>query len=42
MKITVFGNLRTNRHAPDVFDGRNLYDSKLARSMGFEYLAIGR
>jgi UDPglucose 6-dehydrogenase len=27
---------------PVIFDGRNLYDPKLVRGMGFEYLAIGR
>lgn len=28
--------------SPVIFDGRNLYDPKLVRGMGFEYLAIGR
>jgi UDPglucose 6-dehydrogenase len=25
-----------------IFDGRNLYDPKLVRSLGIEYFAIGR
>jgi UDPglucose 6-dehydrogenase len=28
--------------SPVIFDGRNLYDPKLVRGMGFEYMAIGR
>jgi UDPglucose 6-dehydrogenase len=35
---TIKGALKT----PVIFDGRNLYDPKLVREMGFEYLAIGR
>lgn len=27
---------------PVIFDGRNMYDPKFVRSLGFEYLAIGR
>jgi len=27
---------------PVIFDGRNLYDPKMVRGMGFEYFAIGR
>jgi UDPglucose 6-dehydrogenase len=27
---------------PVIFDGRNLYDPKLVRSLGIEYFAIGR
>jgi UDPglucose 6-dehydrogenase len=25
-----------------IFDGRNMYDPRMVRGMGFEYLAIGR
>ena len=37
-----FDNLKAKLKAPVIFDGRNMYDPKLVRSMGFEYLAIGR
>lgn len=37
-----FENLKAALKTPVIFDGRNLYDPKLVRSMGFEYLAIGR
>jgi UDPglucose 6-dehydrogenase len=29
-------------NAPLVFDGRNLYEPKAMREMGFEYFPIGR
>jgi UDPglucose 6-dehydrogenase len=37
-----FDNLKAKLKAPIIFDGRNLYDPKLVRDLGFEYLAIGR
>jgi UDPglucose 6-dehydrogenase len=37
-----FENLKAALKTPVIFDGRNLYDPKLVRGMGFEYLAIGR
>jgi len=37
-----FGSIKAKLKSPVIFDGRNLYDPKLVRSMGFEYLAIGR
>jgi UDPglucose 6-dehydrogenase len=37
-----FDHLKTALKNPVIFDGRNLYDPKLVRGMGFEYLAIGR
>jgi UDPglucose 6-dehydrogenase len=37
-----FVALKAVLKAPVIFDGRNLYDPKLVRGMGFEYLAIGR
>ena len=37
-----FDTLKTKLKAPIIFDGRNLYDPKLVRGLGFEYLAIGR
>ncbi len=37
-----FDNLKAMLKHPVIFDGRNLYDPKLVRAMGFEYLAIGR
>jgi len=37
-----FATLKTKLKAPIIFDGRNLYDPKLVRGLGFEYLAIGR
>ena len=37
-----FDAIRANLKTPVIFDGRNLYDPKLVRGMGFEYLAIGR
>lgn len=40
MKITVIGKAAPK--TPVIFDGRNLYDPKLVRPMGFEYFAIGR
>ena len=37
-----FDNIKAKLKSPVIFDGRNLYDPKLIRGMGFEYLAIGR
>jgi UDPglucose 6-dehydrogenase len=37
-----FDTLKAMLKQPVIFDGRNLYDPKLVRGMGFEYLAIGR
>jgi len=37
-----FVNLKLKLKAPIIFDGRNLYDPKTVRDLGFEYLAIGR
>jgi UDPglucose 6-dehydrogenase len=37
-----FDSIKASLKSPVIFDGRNLYDPKWVRSMGFEYLAIGR
>lgn len=37
-----FENIKARLKQPVIFDGRNLYDPKLVRSMGIEYQAIGR
>jgi len=37
-----FDNIKAKLKAPIIFDGRNLYDPKTVRGLGFEYLAIGR
>src|SRR5450830_1139702 len=37
-----FDHIKATLKHPVIFDGRNMYDPKLVRSMGFEYLAIGR
>jgi len=37
-----FAMLKTRLKAPVIFDGRNLYDPKMVRDLGFEYSAIGR
>lgn len=37
-----FQTMKAKLKSPVIFDGRNLYDPKLVRSMGWEYLAIGR
>ena len=37
-----FDHIKAKLKSPVIFDGRNLYDPKLVRGMGFEYLAIGR
>jgi UDPglucose 6-dehydrogenase len=37
-----FAVLKEKLQEPVIFDGRNLYDPKLLRSLGFEYFAIGR
>jgi len=37
-----FDAIKAKLKSPVIFDGRNLYDPKLVRAMGLEYLAIGR
>ena len=37
-----FDNIKASLKSPVIFDGRNLYDPKWVRSLGFEYFAIGR
>ncbi|WP_310372157.1 UDP-glucose/GDP-mannose dehydrogenase family protein [Rhodoferax ferrireducens] len=37
-----FNSLKAKLKHPLIFDGRNMYDPKLVRAMGIEYLAIGR
>jgi UDP-glucose 6-dehydrogenase len=37
-----FDALKAKLKTPIIFDGRNLYDPKAVRGLGFEYLAIGR
>jgi len=37
-----FDAMKARLKQPLIFDGRNLYDPRLVRGMGFEYLAIGR
>jgi len=37
-----FEVIKSKLKAPVIFDGRNLYDPRLLRSMGFTYYAIGR
>jgi UDPglucose 6-dehydrogenase len=37
-----FDAIKSKLKSPVIFDGRNLYDPKLVRGMGIEYLAIGR
>ncbi|NCT82156.1 MAG: UDP-glucose/GDP-mannose dehydrogenase family protein [Comamonadaceae bacterium] len=37
-----FDAIKQELSAPVIFDGRNLYEPELVRSMGFEYLPIGR
>jgi UDPglucose 6-dehydrogenase len=37
-----FPALRQALRTPAIFDGRNLYDPAMVRSLGFEYFAIGR
>ena len=37
-----FDTIKAKLKNPLIFDGRNMYDPKLVRAMGFEYLAIGR
>ncbi|MEI8170822.1 MAG: UDP-glucose/GDP-mannose dehydrogenase family protein [Rhodoferax sp.] len=37
-----FPTIKAALKSPVIFDGRNLYEPKLVRGMGFEYLAIGR
>jgi len=37
-----FDTIKAKLRHPVIFDGRNLYEPKLIRSMGIEYMAIGR
>jgi UDPglucose 6-dehydrogenase len=37
-----FDAIKAKLKTPVIFDGRNLYEPKLVRGLGFEYLAIGR
>lgn len=37
-----FAAIKAALKTPVIFDGRNMYDPKFVRSLGFEYLAIGR
>jgi UDPglucose 6-dehydrogenase len=37
-----FPALKTTLKTPAIFDGRNLYDPAMMRSLGFEYFPIGR
>ncbi|HEY8908196.1 MAG TPA: UDP binding domain-containing protein, partial [Rhodoferax sp.] len=37
-----FATIKAKLKAPIIFDGRNLYDPKTVRDLGFEYSAIGR
>jgi UDPglucose 6-dehydrogenase len=37
-----FDSIKAKLKTPVIFDGRNLYEPKLVRGLGFEYLAIGR
>jgi UDPglucose 6-dehydrogenase len=37
-----FDNVKARLKSPVIFDGRNLYDPKFVRGLGFEYFAIGR
>ena len=37
-----FAGIKAALKNPVIFDGRNMYDPKVVRGMGFEYLAIGR
>jgi UDPglucose 6-dehydrogenase len=37
-----FAAIKAKLKTPAIFDGRNLYDPKVLKSLGFEYFAIGR
>ena len=37
-----FEAIRGALKQPVIFDGRNLYEPKMLRALGFEYFAIGR
>jgi UDPglucose 6-dehydrogenase len=37
-----FTTIKAKLNNPVIFDGRNLYEPKFVREMGFEYMAIGR
>jgi UDPglucose 6-dehydrogenase len=37
-----FDSLKSKLKTPVIFDGRNLYDPRFLRSLGFTYYGIGR
>jgi len=37
-----FAAIKAKLKTPAIFDGRNLYDPKVLKSLGFEYYAVGR
>jgi UDPglucose 6-dehydrogenase len=37
-----FALIKSSLKSPFIFDGRNLYDPKAVRALGFEYFPIGR
>ena len=37
-----FDDIKRRLNQPAIFDGRNIYDPKLLRNMGFDYYGIGR
>jgi UDPglucose 6-dehydrogenase len=37
-----FAAIKAKLKTPAIFDGRNLYDPRVLKSLGFEYFAIGR
>jgi UDPglucose 6-dehydrogenase len=37
-----FTKLKKALGTPAIFDGRNLYDPAMVRSLGFEYFPVGR
>jgi UDPglucose 6-dehydrogenase len=37
-----FAAIKAKLKSPAIFDGRNLYDPKVLKSLGFEYYPIGR
>lgn len=37
-----FGRLRKSMRRPVLFDGRNVWDPKVVRDLGFEYFCVGR
>ena len=40
--LGLYFKVATRLKSPGIFDGRNLYNPKLVRGLGIEYLAIGR